>query len=268
MIRKSLKLYKVFPLIYSLDMDLSEFFSKAPKYIEPFELFGPHHLLALSVIAGSIIICTLLARRYVQFRKVYRWFMLIMIPLQEIVYKVWDGLLGETRLSIVFSLHLCSAAIILIVIMLVRYNQTLFEIVYFWGLGGAIQALITPDITYSGFPHFRFFQVFFSHGMIIAAVFYFIFSERKKLRKGALLRVLIITNAYAMIVFVINQIAGTNYLFVNRKPDTASLIDALGPWPVYLIWLEVIMVIVFSLLYLPVFIRQSAEKREVKLCEE
>jgi uncharacterized membrane protein YwaF len=51
-------------------------------------------------------------------------------------------------------------------------------------------------------------------------------------------------------------------MFINRTPDTPSIIDALGPWPFYLIWLELILIAVFSLIYLPVFFRH---RRELKV---
>jgi len=180
---------------------------------------------------------------------------------QEIAYKIWAGLTGGIDLEIVFSLHLCSAAVIILVILLIRFNQNLFEIVYFWGLGGATQALLTPDISVTGFPHFRFFQVFFSHGMIVATVLFFLFAERRKLRTGSLKRVIIITNVYALIIFGINSLFGTNYLFINHTPDTASLLDSLGAWPIYLIWLEVLLLAIFSLLYLPVYLRHKKAGR-------
>jgi hypothetical integral membrane protein (TIGR02206 family) len=244
-------------------MSLTEIFSKNPQIIKPFELFGTDHLLTLAVLAAAVAVMTVLARKYEKIGHGYKWFLLISIPLQEITYKIWDGVYGGLDLEIIFSLHLCSMAIILIVVLLVKYNQNIFEIVYFWGLGGAMQPLLTPDISYTGFPHFRFFQVFFSHGMIIAAVFYFLLVEKRTLRPGSLKRVILITNIYAVIVFIINYIFGTNYLFVNHTPGTASLIDSLGAWPFYLIWLEVLLVVIFSLLYLPVYLRRKTRLRKL-----
>ncbi|MHB1452985.1 MAG: YwaF family protein [Saccharofermentanales bacterium] len=235
-------------------MDIEEIFSKSPQIIQPFTLFSRQHLMALLTIATFITVMTLLARKYEKVRKSYKWFLLIAIPVQEIGYKIWAGFIGGIDLEIVFSLHLCSAAVIILVILLIRYQQNLFEIVYFWGLGGATQALLTPDISATGFPHFRFFQVFFSHGMIVATVLFFIFAERRKLRAGSLKRVIIITNLYALAIFAVNSISGTNYLFINHTPETASLLDSLGAWPIYLIWLEVLLLVIFSLLYLPVYI--------------
>jgi uncharacterized membrane protein YwaF len=42
-------------------------------------------------------------------------------------------------------------------------------------------------------------------------------------------------------VGLVNWAIGSNYMFIARKPDTPSLIDVLGPWPLYIIWLEPIL---------------------------
>ena len=48
-----------------------------------------------------------------------------------------------------------------------------------------------------------------------------------------------------------NQAIGSNYMFLARKPGSASLLDVLGPWPVYLVWLEVLALIMVGLMYVP-----------------
>ena len=44
----------------------------------------------------------------------------------------------------------------------------------------------------------------------------------------------IATLVWAAFTFTFNSITGTNYGYLNRKPPTASILDVLGPWPVYL----------------------------------
>lgn len=242
-------------------MSFYEFISKEPSLIKPFKLFGTSHILALISVILFIAIFTKFSNRSETIHKYYKRFLLFMLPVQEILVRLWICFYQDFDLESMFSLHLCSMAIIFCTIILVKYNQFLFEIIYFWGLGGATQALLTPDISAYGFPHFRFFQVFLSHGLIIATVIYFIFVENKRIEKGSLKRILITTNIYAAFVFAVNMIFKTNYLFIGHKPETPSLIDMLGPWPFYIIWLELLMIIMFSLLYLPVL---YAEKNRAK----
>ena len=55
--------------------------------------------------------------------------------------------------------------------------------------------------------------------------------------------------------YTLASILGSNYLFIARKPETASLLDVLPPWPWYLPILELIAVIIVGLLYLPFAIK-------------
>ena len=62
---------------------------------------------------------------------------------------------------------------------------------------------------------------------------------------------MVVANIYMVVVFFINSGLGSNYLFINRKPDTASIIDMLPAWPGYIPFLEMIGIFEFTLLYMP-----------------
>ena len=57
--------------------------------------------------------------------------------------------------------------------------------------------------------------------------------------------------AWAAVLIPLNAVLGTNYGFVNEPPDGASLIDLLGPWPTYLIWLVLLVGAVWALMTWP-----------------
>ncbi|MDT5239735.1 MAG: hypothetical protein QOD97_1933, partial [Mycobacterium sp.] len=61
----------------------------------------------------------------------------------------------------------------------------------------------------------------------------------------------IATLAWAAFTFTFNVLAGTNYGYLNRKPPTASLLDVLGPWPLYVLAETTIVVIVWALMTWP-----------------
>ncbi len=58
-------------------------------------------------------------------------------------------------------------------------------------------------------------------------------------------------NVHAPAIYFINATIGSNYLTVNGKPNTISLLDILPPWPVYILYMEAIGIITILLLYLP-----------------
>jgi hypothetical integral membrane protein (TIGR02206 family) len=53
------------------------------------------------------------------------------------------------------------------------------------------------------------------------------------------------------LIFVFNAIFGTNYLYLNHKPENPSLIDWLGPWPLYPFVMAFIGISLWALISLP-----------------
>jgi uncharacterized membrane protein YwaF len=89
---------------------------------------------------------------------------------------------------------------------------------HYWGLVLSSRALLTPDIgtpeeDAPDFPH---------HLVVTVAV----------------------TSAF-------NTIAGTNYGYLSAKPPTASVLDLLGPWPLYLLVEIAVVIIVWVLMTWP-----------------
>lgn len=68
-------------------------------------------------------------------------------------------------------------------------------------------------------------------------------------------------NTYMGAVGAINKLLRSNYLFIAHKPETASLIDILGPWPWYILVLEGIGLVLFTLLYVPFALSDFSRRR-------
>jgi hypothetical integral membrane protein (TIGR02206 family) len=223
----------------------------------PFQLFGIWHLVALAVIV--ILNFALLGFRKSsdETRKAVRWTIAIVLWLDELSWHVWNIYWGHWTIQTMLPLHICSILIWLAGFMLIFKNYRIYEFAYFIGIGGAMQALLTPDAGIYGFPHYRVFQTFISHGLLITAAVFMTTVEGFRPTWKSFWRVLIGINIYAAIIFPINHLLGTNYLFINGKPATASLLDALPAWPYYLISMELIAFAIFLLLYLPFIIKDA-----------
>ncbi len=239
-----------------MNIDTYDFLSYSPKSIESFKLFSIAHITAIIIIIlFCIISCSILQKqKYSKYRKPYRYILLFFIVVAESLYKLWKIVIANKSLSENLSLNLCGVTIILCAIILINKDEKLYEIAYFWGLAGATQAIITPDIGRYGFPHYCFFHIFISHGLILAVVTYMTIVEELRPKKGGLKRIFIITNIFTAFVALVNYTLDTNYLFICHKPNVPSLLDYLGPWPWYIIPLELIALIMFTIVYIPIVI--------------
>ena len=235
---------------------------------DPFSFFSSNHMYALIVLLGIFILIFLYRNklRDSQIDIKMRYIIAASLILQEISLSIWRLYNGAWHPGTSLPLHLCGASIILSAIMLINKNYTLFEINYFWGLGGAIQALLTPDIGMYGFPHYRFFQFFTSHGLIIVAVLYMVFVYKYAPKHRSIWKVIGITVLYTGFIAIFNIIFNGNYLFICWKPENGSIMDFMGPWPWYIIPLAIVAIITFYIWYAPFAIKSLIQRvRENKI---
>jgi hypothetical integral membrane protein (TIGR02206 family) len=229
---------------------------------EPFELFGTPHLVALTIVALINLALITAGRRLPErWRTPIRYTLAAILLIDEALWHWWNWSTGQWSIQKTLPLHLCSVLVFLSAVMLITKSYAIFEFAYLLGIAGALQALLTPDAGPYGFPHFRFFQVMISHGSIITAAVYMATVEGYRPTVRSIKHVLIRGNLYALGVGIVNALIGSNYLFIARKPETASLLDVLPPWPWYLPMLELLALLMIGLLYLPYAIQDLRSKR-------
>ncbi len=95
-------------------------------------------------------------------------------------------------------------------------------------------ALLTPDL-WSPWPSYPAIYFFVAHGGIVIACAVLVFGGIRPLRPGAWMRAYSALLVYTSAVGIFDWIAGANYMYLRFKPKSGSLLDAFGPWPVYLL---------------------------------
>lgn len=225
-----------------------------------FTAFSMTHFTAL--IIGVLLLAALFAgrhwlRRDERRRTRARYALAAVLILCELSLNLWYWSENLFSLSDTLPLELCSISLYLCIPMLLLRNRTIFQIVYFTGIGGAMQALLTP-VLYYDFPHYRFIEFFIAHLAIIAAALYMVWVERFRPTLKSIGITMGFLNVLLVIVYTVNSFTGGNYMFVSRKPEIASLLDVLGPHPWYLLSLEVVALALFLLLYLPFAIKKKS----------
>lgn len=160
-------------------------------------------------------------------------------------------------------LQYCDIACIAGGIALWTRHQFSCEVLYFFGIAGTLQGLITPALLYD-YPDPRFFLFFLLHAGVPVASFYVVTAMGHRPRPGSVLRMMIFSVSWYGLTALVNLALGTNYAFQCQKPPQASLFDHLGPWPWYNFSAIGLGVVFYSLLYLPfVFLKPAPRQPDL-----
>lgn len=220
----------------------------------PFQLFGTPHVVAMAATLAVPAALSLLVRRLDSKRvtRVACVTLAMVILVNEVVYWVYRyvTLGGGTFVREHLPLHMCGMSVLLSVATLLRRRRFTYDLVYFWGLAGAGNAVVTPELA-EGFPHYQFFQYFISHAGIVATAIFSTWGLGMRPTFGSLVRAFVAVNVVVAVVAPVNYLLGSNYMYLCEAPETASPFLFL-PWPWYILWLEVLGLAFFLAVYLPV----------------
>lgn len=199
----------------------------------PFILFGPAHLiaLALSVIVPSLL--ALWARRSAPRDQAVRMLLGMLLIAGWLGWYVMLWARGWLAPGNALPLNLCDWAQGALIVALFTRNQRAYELGYFWGLGGTLQGVITPDVP-SGFPDIQFLLFMLDHAGLIAALLYLTWGSGMRPVVSSLPRVILATFLYVAVAGLADYALGTNYGFLRGKGDHVSLLTFLAPWPWYI----------------------------------
>jgi hypothetical integral membrane protein (TIGR02206 family) len=177
-----------------------------------------------------------------------------------LAYSVGLALAKTWSWSTSLPLALCNMGVLVAAVACWFPRPLLVELTYYLGLAGALQAVVTPDLT-SPFPHLVFFEFVVGHvGIVFAAVF-LVVGLHCRPRRGSVLRVFWIGCAYTAFVGLVDGLTNANYMFLRLPPAEWTLLSALGPWPWYVVSAAGVALALFSLLDLPFALLRRRETR-------
>ena len=217
-----------------------------------FVAYGPSHLIVLAIFVVGVFVLVALGRRQrdspsaVHFSRVFACAIVaVTVPLQILQF-----LPDEWNLQTSLPLQICDFAWVVAAYALWTHRLLPVTLTYLWGITLTSQGLLTPDLA-SEFPEPRFLMFWGMHLLIIWASFYLVLGLGIRPDWANYRRTVIITFGWAVSVFVFNVVVGTNYGYLNRKPTRASLLDFLGPWPLYVVFEIAIVATVWAVLVWP-----------------
>jgi hypothetical integral membrane protein (TIGR02206 family) len=219
---------------------------------KPFHPFSSEHFITLAIGFGVIGLLILFAKRSEKNQRIATG-VLAFCNLMSYPFALYAWRDHPHSLDNLLPLHLCDLAAVVAGFALVTRKPILLTLTYFWGLAATTQALITPALSI-GPPELPFIHFFFQHFVIVAAALYIPlvlkWQPKQPWWKSPLI-VLAVSIGYQATALVINYFLKTNFAFASRVPDNPSLIDHLGPWPIYLFAMQGLALIFFLILALP-----------------
>lgn len=195
-----------------------------------FALFAPSHLAALGLFAALAALLVAFGRSAAPAgaKRAVRIGLGVCIFAFETLY-------------VLYPLQVCDITAYATALALVSGWAPAREVSGYMGLTTTLIACLTPDMTYD-FPHVEFLCFFATHALVVAAVLYQVVGLGQWPGPGAARRVFLLINGYGAAMVGVNLALGANYMYICAKPQLGSPMDWLGPWPVYIVAMDVLFV--------------------------
>jgi hypothetical integral membrane protein (TIGR02206 family) len=229
----------------------------------PFHAFGPAHLsiIALTIVLPFVLAFSVRRTRSQSLERSIRWAISALLLINYAGYMLVAPHFGVVSWAKVLPLQLCDWAMFVIIVALWTGNRRWLEVAYFWGIGGTLQAIITPNLPV-GFPDLRFVSFFVAHSGIIVGIVFLMLVYGFRPTSLGMLRTFAWTEVYFVIAFTADLLTGENYGYLLHKPEAFSLLSYLSDWrPLYLVEFHLLAWVFFTALYLPFAIADLAQRK-------
>jgi hypothetical integral membrane protein (TIGR02206 family) len=223
---------------------------------EPKNHFQPLGLSHLVVIALTIALPFILAAfvrksRWPRSERMIGRLLAGMLLVNYIGYEIYLAMTEGLAWQKALPFQLCDWAMIAIIVALLTGRERWLEVAYFWGIGGTLQAIITPDLKYA-FPDIHFLTFFVAHSGVVVAIAFMMIVKKFRPHWLSIVRTFAWSELYFVVTITVDLLTGENYGYLLRKPAAASLLDALSSQPVlYILEMHLLALIFFVVLYLP-----------------
>jgi hypothetical integral membrane protein (TIGR02206 family) len=209
-----------------------------------FQSFSPMHFLLLGLFCLGAVAVVVWGRGHrgsaAELRR--RRGFAVAIPVFAVPMQVYQLTPADWDLNTSLPIQLCDLSWMTASWALWTRHPWATALTYYWGLSITTQAIVTPSLG-QDFPDPRFFGFWGMHLLIVWAALYLTWGLGVRPTWQSYRVAVIVTACWAIAVYAFNEIADTNYGYLNEKPSSASLLSVLGPWPWYVV-AEIVIVFV------------------------
>ena len=218
--------------------------------------FQPYGLPHLTVIFLTIVLPFVLAAmvwrtKSQPLEKTIITVLSAVLILNYLVYLIFIRSRGIVDWQHMLPMQMCDWGMVVVIVAMWSGSQRWFEVAYFWGVGGTLQAVLTPNLSF-GFPDWRFISFFTSHSTIIVGVVFLMLTRGYRPYPMSIVRVWLWSEFYFVVTLVIDKLTDVNYGFLLHKPEAFSILSFLSDsWSLYLLQLHAVALLFFLGLYAP-----------------
>ncbi|MBV06171.1 MAG: TIGR02206 family membrane protein, partial [Gammaproteobacteria bacterium] len=223
---------------------------------QPFIILGTSHLVTLAII---LCLAIFFPRNYrdkpvSQKENIAKILGISIIALELIKPFLWHSM--DYPWIRLLPIHMCSLSGFFIGIFLLTNRRLFFEVAFFWGIGGGINALITPDVTMT-FPDPKYVLFFLGHGLLMVNIGYACIALSNRPTFHSVKNGIFFSLGALPFIYIINLLLGppANYWYLGAKPtEGQSIMDFFPDPPLHIPLLVIIGAFLFLLIYSPYWV--------------
>ncbi len=223
-----------------------------------FQLFGLTHLLIIALVPLLAAFFTWWSRRSDSTAKRIRIVLAAVILINELAWYGYYLDQGWFTFPHSLPLQLCDITLWLTVFTLFARSTKIYQVIYYWGLAGTTMAVLTPDVSTPPLSWLTL-QFFVAHGGLLVGILFLTWRKILVPVRGSYWRAWLWLHGYAALIALFNCVFGANYFYLCEKPGEWSLLESMGPWPIYIVVGDLLALAFFWLLWLP--FRRKKEHR-------
>ncbi len=207
----------------------------------PFHPFGITHLVTVVIIFGVValgVVWSRRARSTSAAAKALGWF-LIAWYLLDCVVRVF---VLRAPLALMWPFHFCGWVHMIAAYALITGRPAAIQVQILLTFAGVLHSLVTPTPA-DGFPSIEYVRYFAYHGLLVGSAVWALFVLPQRFTWRSIVSATLVLQTFEVTTGVIDWLSGENFMYLRTPPPSPTLFDVLGPWPWYLLSLEVVSVI-------------------------
>ena len=202
------------------------------------------------IVTCFIVICLiilLLKNKSIEVKEKANKYFAYFAILVYLITNIYSILIDDWTVQDFLPLHLCNISYFICILVLLNKKKWMYEWTLLLALPSALNAIITPELIW-GSSKWHIFEYYFMHGSLILVPLYLMFVMNYKLRLLSWWKTFLRAQIVVVIVFSLNLILGTNYMFLLSKPLVNNPL-IFGDWPFYILSVQLIGLLHIVVIY-------------------